>query len=203
MSDERIREPLRSLYAEGGYLSFDIGEFWQLLSASMPAEQLAINMFQSAEAPEIRSAFVSLIIQKYDSFTDAERRAVLEGLQFHVHNAALDRAVTALTSLENAAHQHAFSIRNQQAMAGYLRAMKRTLVEIAGQDVLDRLEAMHGVDPFHVLETEASEAASGMGAGRTWQQTREAWRKRCEELFLSPVSPSAPKLSDLVSDIAF
>jgi hypothetical protein len=183
MSD-RIREPLPSLYAQDGYLSFSVGEFWELMKDSLPAADLAESLW--AETPEVRVRFNELVLRKWDSFTDKERRAMLAALKVHVHNKAIDDAVTKMARIEDAAATKAWNLRQRAIFDTYLRAVKGTLGEIA-PEALAELERRHGTNPFDSIDPVERDEHNNV-VGPLWREVRDHWRARAEATFLAPAS---------------
>lgn len=192
--NDRIREPLPSLYVQEGYFSFSVMELWELLKDKLPAADLAEGLW--AESGEVRERFRDLVLRNWDSFTDGERRSMLSALKAHVHNKALDDAVEKMARIEGAASDIAWRNRQYATFELYLRSLKKTLADIA-PEALAEVERLHGASPFGNLPQHERDEHNNV-VGPLWREARAHWRERAEAIFLKPEQDAPEPTTDEV-----
>lgn len=172
---------------EEGTLRLPIEDLVSVILQRITATELAEGIVHDKDA---RERLIEVLGHRWDDLVgDEDRRKFLHEIKSAVHDAALDKLKDAMCTLERAARDKWHYYNKIGQFHYWWNGVKETIANFNctgfnPQDLLSRIEERHGAGFKAVNDTE--EAEFGIGK-KHWNEARDHWRKRAEEMYSFPI----------------
>ena len=186
--------PMPNMSFSDGEMRIPVEDFADLILRRVPAVELAEGLWRD---DDVREAFVECMVNRYrGAVDDADRRAVLLGLQQEIYAKSIDQAIERLNDKES--HLRAYTNRSRWEglqmghYEGLYKAFKETLFEMREKGLLDdeqidrRLKCYSAPESLKEYFSSLADPVASESVGKQWQESRDYWRVRLEAFFPDP-----------------
>jgi hypothetical protein len=167
--DSNPRQTLPNMEITDGEVRIPITDFVEEILTRLSPVDLAKSLWENQE---VRDEFMVCLVESFGSFSDADRRKFLHEVKEAVHSKAIDTLHNKMSSIEYDLSKRSFfyhQINDINAMLhdNECKRFDGTPIRLGHEDN----------DPVFKI------------GGTNWNEARDFWRQRVEELFPGPEEP--------------
>lgn len=141
---------------------------------------------------DVRAQFMECLTQRYsgDSVTDEDRRSFLHAVNVEIYDKRLDGIKDVLSGLEHAVNVRAYYWDHVNQVNDRLRMVREQTIACY-PDAYPEFGTAGSLETLTQPITGPDQTADLKVAGKSWQEARDYWRAKLDEMFPKPVLPSA------------